>query len=163
MHHQQRGITNTTRLSLATHHHTPMTVTKGKKKGVVVRPQVRVSTTKYTANGGRVSGVQTLKPGAGKKRHDETQKELQEQYAALPASARLTLNQIRDFPEAERDWEDLPEGANDLDNILAGANGLMESGAGGEFLDTLEENLRAERQKTRKRRVSTMIYQAAQF
>ncbi|KAJ7711576.1 hypothetical protein B0H16DRAFT_1667755 [Mycena metata] len=44
-------------------------------------------------------------------------------------------------------WEDEPMEPDDLDDLLSGrADVLMQSGAGGEFRDTLEAGLRAERQ-----------------
>ncbi|KAJ7017225.1 hypothetical protein C8F04DRAFT_1279801 [Mycena alexandri] len=105
---------------------------KTKKLGISVRPpRVRTSASKYTANGARISAVEGVTATAGGRRRAALQQELLEQYTALPASARLALNQIRDVPEEETGWEDIP---NDLDDILAGgAGGLMESGAGGEY------------------------------
>ncbi|KAJ7022500.1 hypothetical protein C8F04DRAFT_1194493 [Mycena alexandri] len=73
---------------------------KTKKLGISVRPpRVRTSASKYTANGARISAVEGVTATAGGRRRAALQQELLEQYTALPASARLALNQIRDVPE----------------------------------------------------------------
>ncbi|KAJ7036452.1 hypothetical protein C8F04DRAFT_1255573 [Mycena alexandri] len=130
-----------------------------KKRGVVVRPQqVRVSVPVQTQSGGSRSRMGTITPNLSAKLRDEAQKTLTEQYNALPAAGRLAFNKLQDVPDpvppvqAEDDWDNLgPAGLEDLQDALNG-DGLMESGAGGEFRDTLEEVMRRERERAQKKK-----------
>ncbi|KAJ7022152.1 hypothetical protein C8F04DRAFT_1272872 [Mycena alexandri] len=124
----------------------------GKKKtkslGIRARPPVvRTSGIVYTANGGRLSRVQTLTPALAHKARAEAQQDLRETYAALPAAGRAALNRLWDFADEPGEWTEEPMEPNDLQNVLAGADGFMESGAGGEFRDTLEAAMRVERER----------------
>ncbi|KAJ7042225.1 hypothetical protein C8F04DRAFT_1252201 [Mycena alexandri] len=138
----------------------PIAMPKDKKKrGVMVRPrQVRVSVPVQTQSGGSRSRIRTITPNLSAKLRDEAQKTLTEHYNALPAEGRLAFNKLRDIPDpvptvqAEDDWDDLgPAGLDDLQDALNG-DGLMESGAGGEFRDTLEEVMRREREQAQKKK-----------
>ncbi|KAJ7156363.1 hypothetical protein C8R46DRAFT_1226584 [Mycena filopes] len=105
-----------------------------------------------------------------KRNRDATEKWMQDAYQAMDLEESLAFNRFRDVadtpvpdpgPDVEGGWEDM--GGADLDDAIDGREGLVESGAGGEFMDTLEARLRAERERgnktrtrdTRKRRERT--------
>ncbi|KAJ7744928.1 hypothetical protein B0H16DRAFT_1463071 [Mycena metata] len=109
-------------------------------------PVVRATVHTYTEAGGLISSIKPIRPTAAKKKRDQAEKELQQEHANITAQACQTLNEIRDVPQEEIDWQDEPMGVEDLDDLLAGrAEALPLSGAGGKFRDTLEAGLRAER------------------
>ncbi|KAJ7778903.1 hypothetical protein B0H16DRAFT_1448452 [Mycena metata] len=138
-------------------------MTAGAKKGkaaiigrVNARPaRVRVSTARYTDNGGRIVESQSVKVGSSEKHRAAAEKEMQEQYEALSADRRRAFNEVRDIADPTQmgeSWDGWDDAGGDelwdLEDALNG-DGMMESGAGGEFRDTLEEAIRREQEGTK--------------
>ncbi|KAJ7936025.1 hypothetical protein B0H13DRAFT_1853726 [Mycena leptocephala] len=131
----------------------------GKKKGLgipVCPPHVRSSMSMFTNTGARHQLLTSVKPQASQVTRDQAQKEMQDQYEVLTATARHAFNDVRDIADPTNDtdpmdWEDVPGAPeDDVDAAMNGRDGFMASGAG-ELRDTLEDAICGERETQNKK------------